>query len=316
MNAIPALLAAVLATTPNTLQIKADRAEIRLSPKRDTTIRFLVTKKSVESFELPESVERFETSSESSVELSLKNEAPDGAFELSLKHGPIKGSFLGGDSKEAVPFDSEKPEVTDKATKDRDLARMLKSETIDGGIEVALKLARDAEVLEVKGYADAIKPKIDAMYDDDRIDVDEVKLARAHGSDAHFQQALINVLPRLPRNAVAVGDEFTLERGWHECPTESTCFEIALKCRVSALDAETISVDVQGEMPRVADLDENAIERVTLRTFEIRGKLVFSRRDGFLRTLEVEQTAEAAVPMTHGVLPMKKTVSIQYRRAN
>lgn len=294
-------------------QIVADRAELRLQPKQDQSITYKVTTTSRQTLEIQGQKIESATDTQRSYIVAFKGENPDGTLNVNLKYGPIQGKQTLPMGMGEVAFDSEKPVETTNAL----LAASAKVQTIEAGVEVALKLSRKSEVLEATGLADQMKTRLDELSKGDPMLAQSAKSKSAKLNDDHARRAMVSIVPKLPPTAIAVGDEFTLEHGFHHCH-EGKCTEFDPKGKVVAMDAKSVTIEVVGECPHLAkeDDDPDLIEKFTVRSLTMKGKFVFSRVDGFLDTLELQEELSAYQPAPTGTVPIVNAITTKFTRAS
>lgn len=294
-------------------QIVADRAELRLQPKQDLAITYKVTTSTKSVIELQGQKVESQNDVQRSYVVAFKGENDDGSLSVALKYGPIQGKTSLPMNMGSVEFDSEKP----IEAKNPLLAATAKTATLEAGIEVALKLSRKAEILEAAGLADQMKTRLAEMAKGNPMMAQTTQAKSAKLNDDHARRALVQIVPRLPATAIAVGDEFTLEQGFHHCH-EGKCTEFDPRGKVIAMDERSVTIEVQGECPHLAaeDDDPDLIDKYTVRSLTMKGKFVFSRVDGFLDSLELEEVLSAYQPSPGGVVPVVNAVTTKFARAS
>lgn len=294
-------------------QIVADRAELRLQPKQDQAITYKVTTSTKTVLELQGQKVESQNDVQRSYVVAFKGENDDGSLNVGLTYGPIRGKSSLPMGMGAVEFDSEKP----IEAKNPLLAATAKTATLEAGIEVALKLSRKSEILEAAGLSDQLKSRLAEVSKGNPMMSQAVQAKSAKLSDDHARRALVAIVPRLPPTALAVGEEFTLANGFHHCH-EGKCTEFDPKGKVVAIDERSVTVELQGECPHLAaeDDDPDLIEKFTVRSLTMKGKFVFSRVDGFLDSLELEEVLSAYQPSPAGAVPVVNAVTTKFARAS
>jgi hypothetical protein len=290
----------------STHQIVAERVELRLQPKQDQAITYKVTSSARQVSEVNGQPVEVTTETSRSYSFALKAQHDDGSVDVALKYGPIRGTQTMPVG--AMEFDSERPLPAGGLA-----AQLSKAMTIEAGVEVALKLSRESEILEAKGFAEQMKAKYDQLMP---VAAQRANPLTSKLNDDHARRALVSIVPRLPKAAIAVGDEFRIEHGVHHC-NEGKCTEIDPLAKVTAIDAKSVTIVIAGECPSLVPAGDVAkLTKFTVHGMTIQGTLVFSRVDGFLESMDIEEAFSAYQPSPAGVTPVTTTTRTRFERAS
>ncbi len=274
-------------------QVVGDRAELRLSPKKNSSITYKVTSEVTQSIDIGGKKVDSTTDLERSYVFAYGNADADGTLNATLTFGPIKGTRKDG-AGEAVHFDSTSAAAEGKAA------------TLEAGIEVALKLSKQADIVEAKGLAGSLKARLTDLTKGDAKATEKVKPLAAKLTDDHSKKALVGLVPRLPKSAVAVGDQFVVEHGWHHCFDVVRCVEFDQKCKVIAIDSDTVTIEVTGDSPA----SESSIPAFSVGGVSMGGTLVFSRNDGLLKSMNIRENVATTESTAAGGVATATTVTV------